>query len=173
MELEQLFGLPAHPLLVHLPVVLIPIAGLLAIAMAVRRSWLDRFGWLLLGLAGVGFVGAVLAAGSGEALEESVKRTPSLERHVELGEAARLVSFLFFMVVVIVFTVQRIARRNSGKGAKTSLSRVIQAAISPGGRVALSVVLAVSAAAATVTMVQAGHQGAKATWENVQLEGEK
>jgi hypothetical protein len=28
MELEELFGLPAHPLLVHMPVVIIPLAGM-------------------------------------------------------------------------------------------------------------------------------------------------
>jgi hypothetical protein len=28
MEIDQLFGLPAHPLIVHIPVVLLPIAAI-------------------------------------------------------------------------------------------------------------------------------------------------
>lgn len=49
MELENLFGLPAHPLLVHLPVVMVPIAATMALLMTIRPAWLDRFGWWLLG----------------------------------------------------------------------------------------------------------------------------
>lgn len=37
MELDQLFGLPAHPLLVHLPVVIIPMTLLLAVAAVAWR----------------------------------------------------------------------------------------------------------------------------------------
>jgi len=45
VELEELFGLPAHPLLVHMPVVIIPLAGVIAVVFAFRPAWLDRFGW--------------------------------------------------------------------------------------------------------------------------------
>ena len=59
MELEKLFGLPAHPLLVHMPVVLIPLSGLIAIVFAFKTAWLDRFGWGLVVLSG-DVVGPVL-----------------------------------------------------------------------------------------------------------------
>ena len=36
MELEKLFGLPAHPLLVHIPVVLVPLAAIIAIIREAR-----------------------------------------------------------------------------------------------------------------------------------------
>ena len=58
MEIDKLFGLPAHPLLVHVPVVLVPLAALMAIAFAIRPAWLDRFGWWLVAVSGVGAVGA-------------------------------------------------------------------------------------------------------------------
>ena len=54
MEIETFFGLPAHPLMVHLPVVLIPLAGIIAIVFAFRPAWLDRFGWHLVVLSGLG-----------------------------------------------------------------------------------------------------------------------
>ncbi len=37
-------GLPAHPLFLHVPVILIPVAGLAALALAARPSWWTRHG---------------------------------------------------------------------------------------------------------------------------------
>ena len=44
--MDTFAGLPAHPLLVHAPVVLVPVVALLVILMIVRPQWLERFGWL-------------------------------------------------------------------------------------------------------------------------------
>ena len=87
MELEKLFGLPAHPLLVHIPVVLVPLAAIIAIVFAFKPAWLDRFGWGLVALSGVGALGAILAAGSGEGLEglQNQAETAAREDHFELG----------------------------------------------------------------------------------------
>lgn len=63
MELETLFGLPAHPLMVHLPVVLIPLAGVIAIVFAFRTQWLDRFGWALVALSGAAATATITIAG--------------------------------------------------------------------------------------------------------------
>ena len=42
-------GLPAHPLFLHVPVILIPVAGLAALALAARPSWWTRHGvWVTL-----------------------------------------------------------------------------------------------------------------------------
>ena len=46
--ISKLFGLPAHPLFVHVPVVLIPLVGIGAIAMAFSARVRDRYGWLVL-----------------------------------------------------------------------------------------------------------------------------
>ena len=35
-------GLPAHPLFLHVPVILIPVAALAALALAARPSWWTR-----------------------------------------------------------------------------------------------------------------------------------
>ncbi|MFZ2441786.1 MAG: DUF2231 domain-containing protein, partial [Ilumatobacteraceae bacterium] len=98
MELEKLFGLPAHPLLVHIPVVLVPLAAIIAIVFAFKPAWLDRFGWGLVALSGVGALGAILAAGSGEGLEglQNQAETAAREDHFELGETARTVAIIFF-----------------------------------------------------------------------------
>ena len=59
--MDTFAGLPAHPLLVHAPVVLVPVVALLVILMIVRPQWLERFGWLAVGLAGLALVTGVLA----------------------------------------------------------------------------------------------------------------
>jgi len=166
MELTTLFGLPAHPLLVHLPVVMVPLAGVLAVVLALRPTWLDRFGWVLVGLAGLGALGAVLAAGSGEGLEESVERTAALREHAEMGETAEVVAIVFFVAVLAVVLLRWFARR---RAEGSSISTFVA---SRAGALVLTAVLVASAAGATATVVQAGHQGAKATWGDVKISDE-
>lgn len=170
MEIEKIAGLPAHPLFAHLPVVLIPLAGLVAIAFALRPAWLDRFGWGLVAAAGLGMVGAVLAAGSGEALEEMLERggvgeSNLLEEHAEMGETARTIAVVFFIVVLAVVLVRHLARRQAQPHGA-----VARAAGSRPGAIAMSLVLALSAAAATATVAAAGHKGAEAHWKRVNKE---
>ena len=54
MDIKTLFGLPAHPLLVHVPVVLIPLAFVGACGMF-WTWWRDRFGWATAVLLIVGY----------------------------------------------------------------------------------------------------------------------
>jgi hypothetical protein len=42
---DTISGLPAHPLLVHIPVVLLPLAALGVVGMALRSSWHRRYRW--------------------------------------------------------------------------------------------------------------------------------
>lgn len=65
--LDSFLGLPAHPLIVHAPVVLIPLTGLGLLALLLRPAWRTRYaGLLLLGLVAAA-LGAVAAAVSGNA----------------------------------------------------------------------------------------------------------
>ena len=45
--MDKISGLPAHPLLVHIPVVLVPLAVLGTIVIAVSRKMRDRLGWIV------------------------------------------------------------------------------------------------------------------------------
>lgn len=164
MELEKLFGLPAHPLLVHMPVVLIPLTGLIAIVFAFKPAWLDRFGWALVAVTGLGALGGILAAGSGEGLEAIQRRageSPSAaaEDHFELGETARNMGILFFLVVLLVVGLRWYARTHGGtEGIWSKLN-------SKAAAIVMAVALVVSAGAATYSISKAGHQGAKLVWE--------
>lgn len=164
MELEKVFGLPAHPLFVHVPVVLIPLAGIIAVVFAFRPVWLDRFGWGLVALSGVGMIGAAFASSSGEGLEDMMREngekiSSSLREHAELGESARNISILFFIIVLAVVGIRFLAKRGVAKSSKAATF-----AASRAGALIMAAVLAISAAGATVTVIAAGHDGAKQVW---------
>ena len=168
--METLFGLPAHPLLVHLPVVLIPLSGLIAVIFAIKPAWLDRFGWHLVALSGVGALGGILAASSGEGLEELQRKaeTAAREDHFELGEMARNLGILFFLIVLAVVLVRHFARKHAEDAGFWAAAR------SKAGAIVMAVLLVGSAAGATVAISAAGHQGAKLVWQDeVQQNGEQ
>jgi uncharacterized membrane protein len=161
MEINNLFGLPAHPLLVHLPVVLIPLAGLAAIVMAFRPAWLARYGWWLVGLSFVGMVGAILAAGSGEGLEGRVERSAALERHAELGDRAEAVAIVFFVLCLVIVGGRWLLNRRAAQSKAASWLN------SRAGAVVAALLLVLGAAGAIYSIVTVGHQGAKVTWQDV------
>ena len=103
---DTIGGLPAHPLMVHVPVVLLPLATIGVIAMTIRPSLVRSFGWVVTALAGIGFVGTVLAASSGESLEDEYRASgmtisDTLRDHGEMGETVRLLALLFFVVLAV------------------------------------------------------------------------
>ncbi len=166
MELDKLFGLPAHPLLVHIPVVIVPMAALIAIVFAFRPAWLDRFGWGLVALTGLGALGAILAAGSGESLQETSKASRSaVQDHAEMGDTARLLAFLFFLVVTAAVVLRYWSKRNGTDGGVWNFIR------SKGGAIAIAVILVLSASGAMYAVSVAGHSGAKLKWGTTQTGG--
>src|SRR4051812_13151662 len=156
MELEKLFGLPAHPLVVHLPIVLIPLVAVGAVAVAIRPAWRARFGWVLVGLAGIALVGVQLALSSGEALEEHVDKSPALHEHTEMAATMRPLAALLFVGLLALMLLDRRRREPSARRPMHVLAAVV----------------AVLSLVTTARLVQVGHNGAKATWGDTKLEGE-
>jgi uncharacterized membrane protein len=155
MDIKTVFGLPAHPLLVHVPIVLLPLVGIGSIAMAFSAEARRRFGSVTLALATIAFVFTQLAAGSGEALEHDVNRSAALHDHVEMAGTLRVLSFVLLAVVAAQYALDRFQRR--------------------GQRVHRSVPMATAALAVVVALgtngwlIAVGHNGAKAAWQNVQV----
>lgn len=86
-----------HPVLIHLPLGALPLAGIFVLLAAVARgSWSRAFAVSALTLLLIGAAGAMLAVMSGEAAGELVEGTMPqaeavLEQHEELAELARTV----------------------------------------------------------------------------------
>ena len=162
MEITKLFGLPAHPLLVHAPIVLVPLAALVAIALVVVPGWRARFGWAFVGLTGLALAGVQLAMASGEGLEEHVEETRVLERHTEMASSMRPLAVALFVVAVAFVWFD--GRRRSAGAADANAKRDLP--IVP----VLAVLLVLVSVAATARLAQVGHNGAKASWEDVPLD---
>jgi hypothetical protein len=178
MEIDQILGLPAHPLLVHVPVVLVPLATLGAVMVAVRASWRRSLAVVVAVLAVGGAVGVLLATQSGEALEERVEESDertegrtsveggegaegeeaeeAVEEHAEKGEAARPFAVLFALLAVGVATVDHLSRREDPGGDRPG----VPAKVLP----VLLVLSVLSGGVASWMVYEAGHSGASATW---------
>lgn len=156
--MKELWGLPAHPLFVHAPLVLVPLLTLGVIACAVRPRWRVRGLPLLVGGAVVAAVTSLLASQSGEAFAEAVPEIgKQIGRHEELAETAQMLVIGLLVVLVVTFLVLRRARVG-GKAA-------VPAWLVHG----LPVLSAVLGVLATVWMLRAGHEGAEVVWGNTDL----
>lgn len=166
MELDTIAGLPAHPLIVHVPVVLIPVVALLAAVFALLPRTRLVLGLPLVVLtAGVTFA-TILAAGSGELLEERVDRSSLIHEHAEAGVfSVRAPTLVLFVAIVVAVALDRRGRSSHGD-AVARLGR------SRGAGLAIGAVLLVLAAGATAMDARAGHLGAKAAWHDLPAAGE-
>ncbi|MEI7992128.1 MAG: DUF2231 domain-containing protein [Actinomycetota bacterium] len=168
--MDKLFGLPAHPLLVHIPVVLVPLAAIGALAMAFWPWLRARIGWIVAGLAVLGGVGALLAASAGESLQESRPENAAIRHHAELGDTAKLWSIIF-AILVLAFVVGEwwLKRRTSRNTAHESAPMTWTKWAVP----AVAVLTVASGAWATYSVMDAGHTGAKSTWQQKAESGDR
>jgi len=167
--MDTISGIPAHPLFVHIPAVLLPLAAILALVMLIKQAWFDRYKWALLAITGIGTLGAILAANSGESLQESIKKSASarqaIREHAEAGETARTFGIVFLVIVAAWILVPMfLARRNSGSGS-TGDDAPNPPAQPTWLRAVVAALVVLSAGAATITVIDAGHSGAKSVWE--------
>jgi uncharacterized membrane protein len=164
MDIAKFAGLPAHPLFVHLPVVLIPLVAIGAVAMACSARARDRLGWVVLGLAIVAGLSTQLAIGSGQALEESVQKSSALDRHIAIAESIRPLALLLFLVALGVMILDRRElgvwpfRSDARPGAIPAIAR--------GALVAFTLLVAITTCA---RLYQIGHTGAEATWQKTHV----
>jgi len=151
MNLDTIFGLPVHPLLVHAVVVLLPLACLGATAIALRFSWRERFGTLVLAVAVVATLAVPLVTDSGESLAARVGNPAD---HAEQGDAVK-----FYVIPWILLLI-----------AMLWWSRPSQAARSfPTQKWFLVLRLAVvfMSLSTIVGIAITGHSGAQATWKKL------
>jgi uncharacterized membrane protein len=158
-------GVPTHPLVVHLPVVLVPLALIMVIAYFFAPPWRRPLAWISGVVSGAGALGAVLAANSGESLQERVPESKALHDHADMGETAQYLALIFFVVVVLLVVFQEVrSRRVDDQQSSGTMSTIVShRAAYP----VLAVLLLISGGVAVASLVAAGHAGAKVTWENV------
>jgi uncharacterized membrane protein len=106
-------GLPAHPLFIHVPVVLIPLSVLGALACIARPQWFDRYGILLCLCAIVAMSSIFLAMQAGAALESALTLTPAqahlISRHSHAAHILAIAFVLFTACLILTFSAHRIS----------------------------------------------------------------
>jgi uncharacterized membrane protein len=166
MKIDDLFGLPAHPLFVHIPIVMIPLAALGMLIMAFVPQTRARLGWPVVILAGLATFFAWMAKGSGEELERRVEADPLLAHHTALGDTMYLVALVFFVFVTAFVIVDRRSAASAAEGDQAVPATGRRTAGGP-VLVALTVVAVLAGGAATARIVQVGHAGSRVTWGDV------
>ena len=107
VQIDTAFGLPAHPLLLHVPVVFVPMLGLAAIAAAVSTR-VDRYRVALAAFSVVTLIATLLTAGAGKAFleerEDEIEDKAMLANHEDAGDALRFTMVLLtFALVAAMF----------------------------------------------------------------------
>lgn len=157
-------GLPAHPLFIHVPVVLIPLSVIGALACVARPAWWQRYGILLSLTAIVAMSSIFLAMQAGAALEGALNlQGPAanlIHEHSRDAHILAIVFVAFTAVVILTFSATRI----SG-GMATGLG-IVDRLLSPTRSVlALRIALVVLAIVCAYLVYKVGDLGAKAVWE--------
>jgi len=146
---DTVFGLPVHALVMHVVVVLVPLAAAGVVAIAVVPRWRERFGLLVLALATAGLATVPVATKSGGKLEDRLGAGDIVARqindHQEMGERVIWPTLAMWLLAVVLVLMDRQRRRGT----------VVKV-------VAALAVLAALTAAALVTIT--GHLGSTAVW---------
>jgi predicted membrane protein DUF2231 len=158
-------GLPAHPLIIHVPVVLIPLSILGALASVVRPAWLVRYGILLCSVSIVAMSSIFLAMQAGSGLRGLLHLHGQAAHLInEHSQAANVLAFVFIAftaILILTFSATRI----SGEMGPTGLPIVDRMLSARSTLPVLRVLLVVLAVAGAFFVFRVGDLGAKAVWQ--------
>ena len=167
-------GLPAHVLLVHTVVVLVPLTSLVLVLVALWPAARPRLAVAGAALGVVTLVSVPLTTDAGEWLEHRLPSTPLLRVHTELGDY--LLPWAIGLAVlglalggreVLAARQARAAGRGEGPGAAIATHARRPRANAPGGpllTVVLAVLVVVVAVGSFATTYRIGDSGARAAW---------
>jgi hypothetical protein len=157
-------GLPAHPLFIHVPVILIPTTIVAAIVFVIKPQWLTRYGIALALVSIVAMSSIFLAMQAGAALRGELnlqgEAAKLISEHSQAAHILAIVYVLFTATLIVTFAAQRIAG-----GMPTGLG-IVDGLLSPKPMLtALRVLLVLLAIGAGYMCFRTGDLGAKAVWQ--------
>lgn len=155
---DEFFGLPLHPLAIHLTVVLVPVTALTAIVFAAVRRWRWALRWPLVLMALGSLVSTGVSLLAGRALVEA---RPQLARlvaeHEDAGELLLIFTAVFAAAALAAaVTLGGPTALASGRGAHRGVARPAELGV--------SVLLVVVAAACLYQVIVTGDLGSRAVW---------
>lgn len=156
---ERFGDLPLHVLVIHLTVLVLPVAAVTAIVFALvpKWRWLLRWPTLLLGLGSLVF--AYVAKESGEAFVAAV---PQLQPLVKVHQDRGNLLFWFVLAFAVIAVAAYLllggpSALASGKGAKATKSRPLELVV--------SAAIVVVGVLVIIQTIRTGDAGAKAVWD--------
>ncbi|WBT09482.1 hypothetical protein PAB09_03945 [Corynebacterium sp. SCR221107] len=152
--LENIGGIPAHPLFVHLAVVAIPVAAIVFIVSIFRPATMTWW-WTNVSLAVVSFFALILARSTGEGLLSA--QGFSEEDPGPIADHAMYANYMTGAVIVLVACVLVAAFLPRFWKNESGAATVVRV---------LHVVGAIAAVAVVITAVMTGHEGAVQVWSN-------
>ncbi|WP_367325744.1 DUF2231 domain-containing protein [Streptomyces sp. HUAS ZL42] len=165
MSLTVVNGLPAHVLIVHFVVVLVPLSALAVVVGAIWPRAARRMGIVLPALALVALASVPLATEAGEWLEEHVDSNALVRRHAELGDGLLpWAAGLFVLATAVWWTTRRSAAAQTAPAEQRTRSASSRSALVV--RLAAAVLSVGVAAGAVVDVYRIGDSGAKAAWQD-------
>jgi hypothetical protein len=164
--LVQVNGLPAHILLVHAVVVLVPLTALLVSAASILPQARRRMGVALPIVALATLFLVPLTTHAGEWLQARVPDSPAVRDHAELGDSITVVALALLLLSAVVWWRGRRADAAApspidGPGASAVPVRRPSRSLS----LAVTVVTVLVSVGAVVQVVRVGDSGARASWD--------
>src|ERR1700722_12326245 len=157
-------GLPAPPLFVHVPVILVPATVVAAVVFALRPAWLSRYGIALAVVSIIAMGSLFLTLQAGAALRGELQlrghAATLISEHSQAAHILAIVYVAFTATLIVTFAARRIsAGMPTGLGVLDELfsARVVFTT--------LRVVLVLLAVGAGYMCFRTGDLGAKAVWE--------
>jgi hypothetical protein len=156
----QINGLPAHVLLVHVVVMMVPITALLLLLSAFWPEARRRIGVVLPLVALFTLIFVPITTHAGEWLEANIGVDSALiKKHADLGDQMLPWAIGLFVISAALWGAYRYYGRQDAKRPPAVLSIVIMV---------LAVVVAIGS---VVTVYRIGDSGAKATWQGTGSSG--
>jgi formate hydrogenlyase subunit 3/multisubunit Na+/H+ antiporter MnhD subunit len=161
-------GLPAHILLVHAVVVLIPLSAILVVVIAISSRARRRLDILTVILALVALISVPLTTEAGEWLEHRLPRTALLRTHTELGDSMLPWAVALALVTILVVVIYRRRDRHTNDSRPSGVPESEEKGRHSGtGRLTTTVLATLAilvAAGSIVTVYRIGDSGARAAW---------
>jgi uncharacterized membrane protein len=157
-------GLPAHPLFVHVPVVLIPTTIVAAVVLMFKPEWLSRYGIALAVVSIIAMSSIFLTMQAGAALRAELnlqgEAAKLISEHSQAAHILAIVYVLFTATLIVTFAAHRI----SG-GMPTGLGIVDRLLSSKSMFAVLRVAFVLLSIGAGYMVFRTGDLGAKAVWQ--------
>lgn len=146
---DTVLGLPIHALVVHVVVVLVPLAALGLIAVAVHPAWRRPYLPVVALLATAGLAAVPLATMSGQKLEEHVHAggiiAQRIHDHSQMGRLVIYPTLAMWLLTLVMLYLDR--KQQVGRGMTIVAVLAVLGAVAAAGQVAVT-----------------GHLGTKSVW---------